>query len=273
MTKKKTAAGRTHIMFVLDKSNSMNRLRNGVIEGFNTMIAEQRKEKSPCSVSVVQFDDQYEETFLDVPLEDVPLLTALMYEPRGNTALFDAIGRAITSLGTRIDRLAVADRPEKVIVIVHTDGEENCSKERKPEEIRALVKEQQEEGGWLFVFSGANIDAFAAGGKVGVVRGATAGFVGSEMGVQALYLATSSAVLRSRTSEPEQYRATSRGAESFFSSNEVSAMAAGDASLLGGASSGSVPAIPSVVVSGDALRASLPARSGQKRSAAPVKKK
>jgi uncharacterized protein YegL len=272
MTKKKAAAGRTHIMFVLDKSQSMHKLRNEVVDGFNKLIAEQREEKSPCWVSLVQFDDRYEETFLDVPLEDVPLLTALMYEPRGYTALFDALGRAITSLGTRIDRLAIGDRPEKVIVIVHTDGEENSSKERRPAEIRALVKEQQEEGGWLFVFSGANIDAFQAGGDVGVARGATAGFVGSSVGVQALYSSTSAAVLRSRTSEPEHYKQMRTGGMAFFNENEVSAMAAGDSSLLSGASSGAVPPLPSVVVSGGSLRSPLAAK-GVRRASTPVKKR
>ena len=229
-------AGSTEIMFVLDRSMSMSGVRQQVIDGFNKLIAEQRVLPTPCFVSLVQFDHEYQEDFMHMPLADVPDLTALTYVPRGNTALNDALGRSVTSLGTKIDAMAVAERPERVIVVVHTDGAENASKEFTSAQLRAMVKEHQEEGGWLFVFAAANIDAFAAGDSLGVSKGATAGYQGSKMGTEALYGATSQAVLRSRQMSHTQYGSVVRGAAgaSLFNAAEVNAMATGDVSMLGG---------------------------------------
>jgi len=272
MTKKKAMeAGRTHIMFVLDRSGSMAGLRNAVIDGFNKLIADQREDQSPCSVSLVQFDNAYEENYLDMPLADVPALTALTYEPRGGTALLDALGRAIVSLGTRVDKLAAKDRPEKVIVIVHTDGEENASKEYKIEQVRTLVKEQQQEAGWLFVFAGANIDSFQTGQSYGMKGMSTANYAGHAGGVKALYGSTSAAVLRSRGMKSESYESVVRGESSFFSQNEVHAMATGDASssLVGfsgaSVSVGIAPPLGSVPKGVPLKRSTLPRGSSKKK--------
>ena len=52
---------------------------------------------------------------------------------------------------------------------VCTDGEENSSREYHQEQIAKLVKEAQNLWKWQFLFAGANIDAFAAGRKLGFV--------------------------------------------------------------------------------------------------------
>lgn len=229
------AAELTHILFVLDRSGSMQSMAKAVIDGFNQLLVDQRKDPSPCVVSLVQFDNEYEEVFLDVPLAEVPALTPLVYFARGGTALFDALGRAVTGLGVRIDSLPAAKRPSKVIVVVHTDGQENASKEFRAEQVSALVKEHQEEGGWLFVFAGANIDAFAAGGHIGVSHGAIANYAGHAKGTEALYGATSRAVMRSRQMNSREYKSAVVGAArgvSLFSEVEVAAMAKGDVGLL-----------------------------------------
>lgn len=225
----------TYLMFVLDRSGSMTALRNAVVTNFNKLIAEQQQVAAPCRVSLVQFDDKYEENYLDVPLSEVQPLTLLTYEPRGSTALFDAVGRSVTSLGTRIDRLPVKKRPQRVIVVVHTDGAENASKEFKAEQVQALVKANSDEGGWMFIFAGANIDAFAAGGDLGLARGGIANYVGHAQGTQALYGATSQAVMRSRTMGQAKYASAVRGmskGESVFNAAELRAMATGDASQM-----------------------------------------
>lgn len=225
----------TYLLFVLDRSGSMNHLRSAVIENFNKLIEDQKKIDAPCFVSLVQFDDKYQEDYLDVALADVQPLTALTYEPRGGTALFDALGRAVTSLGTRIDRLPTSKRPARVIVVVHTDGAENASKEFKAEQVQSIVKANTDEGGWMFIFAGANIDAFAAGGHVGIAKGGIANYVPNLGGTEAVYGATSNAVARSRMMSPQSYKSAvrmqSRG-QSAFNAAEIRAMSLGDASQM-----------------------------------------
>jgi len=220
----------------------MRHLMPAVIDGFNKMMAEQKADPSPCFVSLVLFDHEYQEVFIDRPLAEVPGLTAAVCFARGDTHLFDALGRAVSSLGARIDALPPAKQPEKVIVVVHTDGAENGSTESTAASVSKLVKEQQEEASWLFVFAGANIDAFAAGGQVGFVKGATAHYQGTVMGTAALYGSTSAAVLRSRGMKHDQYKSVVRGVEDVFLANEVSAMATGDSSLLNAVDGGGASA-------------------------------
>ena len=45
-----------------------------------------------CTVSLAQFDNQYDEVYRDVPVADVPPLVLV---PRGSTALLDSIGRLV----------------------------------------------------------------------------------------------------------------------------------------------------------------------------------
>lgn len=252
--KKETSDEITHILFVLDRSGSMSSMLPAVIGGFNKMMDEQRALKSPCFVSLVLFDNTYKEVFVDMPLADVPALTATVCFPGGDTALYDALGRACSGLAARIDGLPQAKRPSKVIVVAHTDGQENASREWTSERVKGLIKDQTEEGGWLFVFAGANIDSFAAGERMGVSKGATANYQGSVVGTQALYGATSQAVLRGRQMKSDQYKSVVRGA-SLFNAAEVRAMATGDSSLLGGMpGAGSVP---SNVPSSDSVNARL----------------
>jgi hypothetical protein len=222
----------THIAFLLDKSGSMASLRSAVIDGYNQLMSEQRALRSPCFVTQVQFDDEYEEVYIERPLSEVPLLTAQEYEPRGGTALLDALSRFITALSTKMDAIPLEDRVNhRVIVVVHTDGAENSSRETTLAQLQARVKEQQEEGRWLFVFAAANIDAFAAGQSAGIHTASVASFQGSAIGTHALFSSTSAAVLRSRSVSHEGYAGLVRGAESFYSPQEMNAMANPDGSV------------------------------------------
>lgn len=146
------------VALILDRSGSMANVRGATIEGFNEFIHGQRAIAGECSVKLVQFDDQYEEVF-DEPLAKVPPLTSKTFEPRGNTALHDAMGRTIISLGDSLAAMPEEERPGKVIVVVLTDGHENASKEFTAAQVAEMVKHQTEVYKWEFMFLGANQDA------------------------------------------------------------------------------------------------------------------
>ncbi len=148
----------TRIAVILDRSGSMSSVRESTVAGFNEFIKQQKELPGECSVKLVQFDNEYEVVF-DKPLKDVPELTQATFVPRGSTALLDAQGRTIVTLGEELSKLSEDQRPSKVIVVTLTDGQENASREYKLEQIAAMIKEQREVYNWDFVFLGANQDA------------------------------------------------------------------------------------------------------------------
>ena len=79
----------------------------------------------------------------------------------------DAIGRTIDNIGGRLDKSAA--KPDKVIVVVLTDGQENASREYTRERVAEMIKHQQEKYAWEFVFLAANQDAFEAGAALNIL--------------------------------------------------------------------------------------------------------
>ncbi len=155
----------THIAFLLDRSGSMQSIKDDTEGGFNAFIAEQRKEPGECRVTLAQFDNEYEEVYRDLPLAEVP---ALRLVPRGSTALLDSIGRLVTSTGERLAALPEDERPGIVIVGIMTDGHENASREWTHQAVKALIEQQTKTYGWQFLYLGADQDAIEVGSSIGV---------------------------------------------------------------------------------------------------------
>lgn len=153
------------IAVVVDRSGSMSSCRTDMQGGFDAFIKAQRELPGECRVTLVQFDNFYEVVYVDKPIADVP---PLVLSPRGSTALLDAIGRTVTEVGERLDKLPEDQRPGSVEVVIITDGEENASREWQPDTVRELLKRQQEVYSWRITFLGANIDAVATAADYGI---------------------------------------------------------------------------------------------------------
>lgn len=182
----------TEIIVVMDKSGSMNTRSADAIGGFNTLLAEQQAEPGEACLTLVLFDTTY--TFavpLGTPLKDVKPLTEKTYRPGGNTALNDALARAITETGKRLNDMDEADRPDKVICVVITDGQENSSQEHTTAQIREMVTHQEEKYDWAFMYLGTGVDAFAEAGAMGIKPAMTADFGGDSVGTRSAYVGTS----------------------------------------------------------------------------------
>ncbi|SDB93189.1 hypothetical protein GA0111570_109118 [Raineyella antarctica] len=157
----------TYIAAVLDRSGSMQSMAHAVTQGFDDFIAEQRGVPGRCLVSLAQFDNEYQEVFRDLPVDQVPPLDLV---PRGTTALYDAIGRTVTTVGERLAALPEDQRPGSVIVPIMTDGYENASTEWTAAGIKDLITQQESQYSWVFLFMGTNQDAVEEGAKMGVRR-------------------------------------------------------------------------------------------------------
>jgi hypothetical protein len=155
----------THIEFLLDRSGSMQSIRTDIEGGFNAFVAEQAGQPGRCTVSLAQFDDRYDVVFSAIDVGAVPPLVLL---PRGSTAMLDAIGRCVTSLGERLAALAEDERPGSVIVAIMTDGMENASREFTHAAIKELITRQEQVYSWQFLYMGADQDAIEVGASIGV---------------------------------------------------------------------------------------------------------
>ena len=159
--------GQTELVFILDRSGSMSGLESDTIGGFNGMLTQHRSEGGDVLVSTVLFDHENEVIHDRVRIADVPTLTSKEYYTRGCTALLDAMGDAIHHIKNVHKYARPEDRPARTMFIITTDGMENSSTRYTADQVRAMVK-QQEEAGWAFVFLGANIDAVQVAGGLGI---------------------------------------------------------------------------------------------------------
>ena len=175
--------GQTELVFILDRSGSMEGLESDTIGGFNGMLAQHRSEGGDVLVSTVLFDHENEVIHDRVRIADVPALTSKEYYTRGSTALLDAMGGAIHHIKNVHKYARPEDRPARTMFIVTTDGMENASTRYTADQVRAMVK-QQEEAGWAFVFLGANIDAVQVAGGLGIRAENAAEFACDAAGVR-----------------------------------------------------------------------------------------
>ena len=158
------------ITVVMDRSGSMNVCQSDAEGGLNHFVDEQKKQPGEALFTLVQFDHEYEFVHRGIPIRTVPHCQLV---PRGNTALLDAVGRAIVETGERLAKMNEADRPALVVVVIITDGQENASKEFSRTKIKEMISHQQAAYKWQFTYLGANQDAFAEAGALGI-QGATA---------------------------------------------------------------------------------------------------
>lgn len=155
----------TQLVFLLDRSGSMQSIKSDIIGGFHAFVTEQRATDGQCAVTLAQFDHEYEVVYQGIPLDHVP---SLALSPRGRTALLDAMGKLITDTAAEIDALPEDDRPGTVVVAIMTDGLENASCEWRRPDIKSLVEQQTNERGWEFLYMGADQDAVEIGEGLGV---------------------------------------------------------------------------------------------------------
>ena len=140
------------------------------IDNFNEFTKTQRRANPDADLRLIQFDDQYELVY-STSVKDAPRLTEETFVPRGSTALHDAIGRTIDELGVEFAARRKELRPNKVVVLILTDGYENASQKYTQAQVAERVKHQQDVYNWQFVFMGATSDAVLVAGSYNIPPG------------------------------------------------------------------------------------------------------
>lgn len=109
-----------------------------LIFGVNSFITEQRSVSSAgkCIVSIYKFSDEVSVVLERLDLGECPTLTEAHYKPNGFTALYDALGYALTRNA----------QDKNVVLVVVTDGAENSSSRYTRDQVRDLMRKVRPRG-------------------------------------------------------------------------------------------------------------------------------
>lgn len=177
----------TEIVFILDRSGSMGFIAQDAIGGFNAFLKEQKEAEGEANMTVVLFDHEIIKLADGVDIHEVEELNDETYVTRGLTALYDAIGVSIDTVGKRLAETPEEDRPEKVVFAIMTDGDENHSKTFSGSKIKKMVEHQTEKYNWQFLFLGANIDSVGTAKSLGINPEFAGDFIATSKGTMDAY--------------------------------------------------------------------------------------
>ena len=192
----------TEIVFILDRSGSMYGLEADTIGGFNSMIEKQRKQEGHALISTVLFDNVCEVLYDRVNIRKIRPMTNRDYMVRGCTALLDAIGGAIHHIALIHKWAREEDVPDHTLFIITTDGMENASRKYTAEQVKRMIKTQEEEYGWEFLFLGANMDAVETARHFGIGKDHAVNYHSDRQGTALNYEVLSDAISAVRCNAP-----------------------------------------------------------------------
>lgn len=128
-----------HCYFLIDRSGSMEKLADGVVDGFNRFVSKQAEMGGGMRLTLAQFDsgDPFELVVKDQDVTKVRALKRRDFRPRGTTPLYDAIAQLVAYADSSV-------RPsEAVVIIVFSDGMENASRKHSKDSVFRLVEERK----------------------------------------------------------------------------------------------------------------------------------
>lgn len=146
----------THIALVVDRSGSMTPIADAAFDAINEQINAIKsnvKLTGDTYVSYIQFDEHIETVFQGVHAKDLQPITRDQYSPRGSTAIFDALGRAVEVVRTGVTE---TDDTAYLVVLI-SDGSENASREFTKSSIQSLMKQLEDSKKWTFSYMLSNL--------------------------------------------------------------------------------------------------------------------
>lgn len=162
------------VVFILDRSGSMQGTEKDTIGGYNGYINDFRDKNA--KITTVLFDDKYEMITKREDVKEVANLTNKEYYVRGCTALLDAIGKTI--------KYMEKEKTEKVMFIITTDGYENASTKYNKEQIKEMIQGHSD---WEFMYIGADIDSYSEGESIGIRKSNIANYKKDSRGISKLF--------------------------------------------------------------------------------------
>ena len=171
----------TELVFILDKSGSMEGKELDTIGGFNSTLKSQKENNHEAYVTTYLFSDDSIMIHDRLPIKSVKTLTTNDYQVGGCTALIDTIGEAIKHIETIHKYQNKKDVPNNTIFVIMTDGLENASHKYSSEEVKKMI-EVKKELNWEFLFLAANIDAIETAKRLSIKEDRAVDFAYDEVG-------------------------------------------------------------------------------------------
>jgi len=151
------------ILIIMDRSGSMAAMGSEPLEALNSFIKDQQSviSEDGARLSLWMFDTNASLIIDDQLLKDVKPITN--YVPIGMTAMYDAIGKAVSLKYNK-------NKKDNVVCMVITDGCDNSSEEFTVDDTRRLINLAENNDNWKFIFLGAK-DIFSQGANTGFDNG------------------------------------------------------------------------------------------------------
>lgn len=143
-----------HVVVIMDRSGSMHPIRYDVVNQFNeqlaTIKARSNEENQYTTISLYTFSYGVDHPIIfGKDVNGVNPWSFNQYVPGGATALWDAVGQAITDMKGII---GANDPDTSFLFLIITDGEENNSKRYNSESIMELMSSVVATDRWTFAF-------------------------------------------------------------------------------------------------------------------------
>jgi len=168
---------KTSLIVIVDRSGSMYKCQSDAEGGLNRLIEDQKKESGETELTLVEFSTDVKCLCRGMPIDE---FEGYQLKPRGWTSLLDAVGTTIDEEGERFANMSQSERPDLVLVVIVTDGQENHSREYSFSQIRKIITEQREKYSWQFTFLGADENDFQ-GTRMGINEGDIASYSTDKM--------------------------------------------------------------------------------------------
>lgn len=157
---------KTYVSIVLDTSGSMLHLKATTLSALNEYIESLKNTDARYRVTLHKFNTRVDTLFRSLKRKDLRQLSPEEYMPIGNTALYDAVFKAIQHVDFNMRD------EDRALVVIITDGEENSSQEiLSSEVIRNIIKDKEQRGNWTFTYLSSHPNAWGAAGRLGIPTG------------------------------------------------------------------------------------------------------
>ena len=159
------------LIIILDESGSMEVMGDEPIKSVNMYIKNFNDDTIPDNktLTFVTFNTVIKTHIKEVLISDMKEIPEDIYKPNGVTSLNDAICYTINDV-------LKGSKPDKKILVIITDGEENFSCDYNKNDVKNIIKLVEDKHDWKIVFLGANIDSFYEGQNMNINRQRTCQF-------------------------------------------------------------------------------------------------
>lgn len=149
---------KTYVAIILDKSYSMEQVRDATISGYNeeiSVLKNKAKGDGDWYFSFITFNENVDPVLWNQPVSTLQEANRETYVPNGRTAMYDAVGYTIERLMRETN---YNDPNVSYLLIVMSDGLENASRKWTQRALAEKIQELKATERWTITYLGANQD-------------------------------------------------------------------------------------------------------------------